>query len=145
LRHERSLTQAGLARQLEVWRGHINNIEAGRRVPSLDFVLRTAHFFGVATDYFLLDSILPESVADWTVPPVETHPFSLDLFAANLRRLRTDRHLTQSELAHRLGLGSHSHVSYLESGKNEPSIDLVLRIVEAFGVTTDALLRESHA
>jgi DNA-binding XRE family transcriptional regulator len=33
----------------------VSNLEAGRKEPSLDLVLRIADFFGVTTDYLLWD------------------------------------------------------------------------------------------
>jgi transcriptional regulator with XRE-family HTH domain len=45
-----------------------------------------------------------------------------------------------SELAQRLGLAANAHISLLERGRHEPSIDLVVAIADLFGVTTDYLL-----
>lgn len=63
------------------------------------------------------------------------------LFGEKLRTLRRQRGLTQVDLARALGLATHSHVSYLESGKSAPSLDLVIRAADLLGVTTDYLLR----
>jgi transcriptional regulator with XRE-family HTH domain len=46
-------------------------------------------------------------------------------------------------LAQQLEHITHTHVSHLEAGRKEPSISLVLRIADFFGVTTDYLLRDS--
>ena len=51
-----------------------------------------------------------------------------------IRRLRTARGITQVELAHRLG------VSNWESNNIQPSIELLEKIADLFGVTTDCLL-----
>jgi len=42
-----------------------------------------------------------------------------------LRYLRTRSRLTQAALSQRLHLASHSHVSNLETGRFEPSLDRV--------------------
>ncbi|NNJ13539.1 helix-turn-helix transcriptional regulator [Chloroflexales bacterium ZM16-3] len=64
-------------------------------------------------------------------------------FGAKLRQLREDQRLTLQELAHRLGLTSRSHIANLESGRDRPSLDLVVRAAVLFGVTTDSLLRDT--
>jgi transcriptional regulator with XRE-family HTH domain len=60
-----------------------------------------------------------------------------------LKYLRLRHNLTQSELAHKLGLASHSHVAKLETGQRTASLDLVVRASILFGTTTDYLLRNS--
>ena len=56
-----------------------------------------------------------------------------------IRRLRTAHGITQVELAHRLGVSKQS-VSNWESNNIQPSIELLEKIAELFGVTTDYLL-----
>lgn len=56
-RHQR-VTQATLARQLGLSsQAYVNNLEAGRKTPSSELVLRIADLFGVGTDYLLRDSV----------------------------------------------------------------------------------------
>ena len=60
-----------------------------------------------------------------------------------IRCLRMARGITQVELAHRLGVSKQS-VSNWESNNIQPSIELLEKIADLFGVTTDYLLgRES--
>jgi transcriptional regulator with XRE-family HTH domain len=47
--------------------------------------------------------------------------------------------LTQEELARSVGV-THQHVSRIEGGLAAPSLDLVVRLSQALGVTTDFLL-----
>ena len=56
-----------------------------------------------------------------------------------IRRLRTAHGITQVELAHRLGVSKQS-VSNWESNNIQPSIELLEKIADLFGVTTDYLL-----
>ena len=56
-----------------------------------------------------------------------------------IRRLRTAPGITQVELAHRLGVPKQS-VSNWESNNIQPSIELLEKIADLFGVTTDYLL-----
>lgn len=65
------------------------------------------------------------------------------LLGAKVRGLRQARGLTQLALAQQLGLAMHSHVAKLESGHDEPSLALVVRIASVFAVPTDYLLRDS--
>lgn len=61
-----------------------------------------------------------------------------------IRRLRTAQGITQVELAHRLGVSKQS-VSNWENNNIQPSIELLERLADLFGVSTDCLLgRCSH-
>jgi len=61
LRLERGLSQRELARTLGLAsRAHISNLEAGRKAPSLDLIVRLADFFEVTTDYLLRGALLVE-------------------------------------------------------------------------------------
>jgi transcriptional regulator with XRE-family HTH domain len=143
LRRQHNITQSNLARQLAVSRAYINNIEADRKSPSLRMVLGMANLFGVATDYLLRDTVPVEDIAQYPANELSTSHPPCDLFGAKLRHLRLSHHVTQSDLANQLALAAHAHVSFLEAGRKEPSIDLVLRIADLFGVTTDYLLRDT--
>ena len=67
-----------------------------------------------------------------TVEPEET-------FAANLRRLRTAKGLSQEELAGRAGLHA-SEVSRLERGVREPRLGTIARLARGLGVPADKLV-----
>ena len=66
-----------------------------------------------------------------------------DLFGAKLRFLRLQHGLSQLELAGKLGLAQQSYVSHLETGKKEPSLELVVHIARLFQTSTDYLLRDT--
>jgi transcriptional regulator with XRE-family HTH domain len=66
------------------------------------------------------------------------------LFGAKLRYLRESSHLTQVQLAERLGI-LQSHISHLESGRKNPLINFVLGVAHMFQITTDYLLHDSIA
>lgn len=56
LRSQRGWSQTELARQLGLSHpGYVNNLEAGRRAPSIDLIVQIADLFGVTTDYLLRD------------------------------------------------------------------------------------------
>lgn len=56
-----------------------------------------------------------------------------------LKKLREARDITQDELAGRLGF-SQSQVNKYESGRSEPTPEVITRIAREFEVTTDYLL-----
>ena len=63
-------------------------------------------------------------------------------FGEKLRTLRQQRGLTLSELATLLEMGAHSHLANLETGKNMPTVELILKIAELFAVSTDQLMKD---
>ena len=60
-------------------------------------------------------------------------------FGENLKQLRKSLELTQSEFGSKVGL-SKAVVSKYETGMGYPSFDVLVRIAQYFGVTTDYLL-----
>jgi transcriptional regulator with XRE-family HTH domain len=65
------------------------------------------------------------------------------LFGEKLRYLRRWAGMTQVDLAHRLALASHAHITNLETSQDVASLELVLRVARLFGVATDYLLRST--
>jgi transcriptional regulator with XRE-family HTH domain len=63
----------------------------------------------------------------------------MEYFGDKLRALRTERKLTQVEMADRIGLVSAAISSY-EKGKQYPSVDNLIKICESFNVSADYLL-----
>lgn len=59
-----------------------------------------------------------------------------------LREIRIEKGLSQSELARRSRVHRVSICRY-EAGVKKPSVDTVVRLADALGVTTDELLRDS--
>ena len=60
-----------------------------------------------------------------------------------LRQLRLEHGLKQEELGHRVGASKQS-VSNWENGNIMPSVDLLVRLADFFGVSTDYLLGREH-
>ena len=70
-------------------------------------------------------------------------------FSQRLKQLRKDKHLTQAQVAKRIGVTA-SMVSSYETDIRLPSYEVMVRIADVFGVTVDYLLcrqprRESAA
>jgi transcriptional regulator with XRE-family HTH domain len=58
LRTQRSMTLKELARALGYTaHGHISELEAGKKMPTVQFVLNVARLFGVTTDELLKDEL----------------------------------------------------------------------------------------
>lgn len=66
-----------------------------------------------------------------------------EIFGDKLRWLRSQHKMTQIDLAQQLGDVTQAHISYLESHRSAPSLALVVRVAELFGVTTDYLLHDT--
>ncbi len=64
-------------------------------------------------------------------------------FGDRLKALRTQRHMTQQQLAQRLFV-SRTAVSKWETGRGTPSIDSLQSVAKLFDVTLDALLSEEE-
>ena len=100
---------------------------------------------------FLSAQCLPISV----LSPIETIYHAVDLvsigmprqqhprnFGRKLHYLRVENDLTLQELSRILGYSTHSHISALEQGKKVPTVELVLKVANLFGVSTDALIQD---
>lgn len=53
LREQKGITQAELAKQLNITRSSVNAWEQGISVPSTQYIVELAHIFKVSTDYLL--------------------------------------------------------------------------------------------
>ena len=63
-------------------------------------------------------------------------------FGSNLRRLRTERGLNQTQLAESIGVVQ-SHIANIEVGGKNPSIEILTKLSAFFGVGYDELMRTS--
>jgi transcriptional regulator with XRE-family HTH domain len=65
------------------------------------------------------------------------------VFGEKLKRERTNKGWSQGELAEQLFVSRQS-VSKWENGQNYPSIEIIIRLSDLFGVTIDELLRSDE-
>jgi len=63
-------------------------------------------------------------------------------FGEKLHTLRKQRGMTLKELATALGLTTHSHLSNIETGRKQPSLELAIKIADLFEVAVDQLVRD---
>ena len=142
LRQRQEMTQVELARQLSLTSyTHVTKLEAGQRAPSLDLLVRIAYVFGVTTDYLLRDAIPMEEITLADANSFQQDA-ALHALATKIRTLRLRQGLGQTDLARQLGLARRGYISNLETGRKAPSLDLVVRIADLFGVTADYLLQD---
>ena len=66
----------------------------------------------------------------------------MERFGEKLRKLRQRDGVSLRNLASMLGHSSHSLVTSLERNERKPSAELVVKIADIFGITTDQLLRD---
>jgi transcriptional regulator with XRE-family HTH domain len=67
------------------------------------------------------------------------------IIGQNIKRLRTQRGLTQVDLAKKLGASGQSTVWNYEQGWSCPSIQVLKKLSEIFGVTIDALVMDEDS
>jgi len=58
----------------------------------------------------------------------------------NLKKIRTKKNITQTELAKTLGVDK-SFVSNIESGKTNPTLSTITNLAQTLGVSTNELLK----
>ncbi|MBR4869104.1 MAG: helix-turn-helix transcriptional regulator [Clostridia bacterium] len=61
------------------------------------------------------------------------------MFAETMKRLRHAHHMTQAELAEKLGLSA-SAVGMYEQGRREPDLAIIMQLCNIFDVPADVLL-----
>ena len=66
----------------------------------------------------------------------------MSAFAANLKKIRKNKKVSQKVVAQQLGYGYTAIANY-ESGRNEPSIDDLIKIADYFDISVDYLLERT--
>lgn len=59
---------------------------------------------------------------------------------ANIRRIRTEKGMTQGDLCRKLKL-DRSYVSHLEAGKKNPTLSTIVKVSQALGVKPGVLVK----
>ncbi len=145
IRHQKGMTQGELAQKARLSSyDHIYRLEKDQRTPSLDLVVRLAAILNQSTDYFLRDTIAVDSMPPASITSLANEEDLSRVVGARLRVLRLQNGWGQTDLARKLGLKRRGYVSNLEAGRKMPSLDLIVRIADLFGVTTDYLLSDNE-
>ncbi|MEK6372111.1 MAG: helix-turn-helix transcriptional regulator [Acidobacteriota bacterium] len=64
-----------------------------------------------------------------------------EIFGQTVRRLRTERGLTQERLAELADLNV-SYIGFIERGENVPTLSIVLDLADALGIESAELIRD---
>jgi transcriptional regulator with XRE-family HTH domain len=88
LRNQKGLSQAELARLLNMGQSTIAMYEKDRRHPDMDILRRLADFFGVSTDYLLGRTDRPYGTGEEDAPDAKLYPvLTAPLFADLLQQV----------------------------------------------------------
>ena len=71
-------------------------------------------------------------------------PAAMAVLGSTVRRLRTNRGISQEELADRAGL-HRTYISSIERGQRNPALVSIIRLAQALGVDPSALLEDLDA
>ena len=74
-----------------------------------------------------------------TIAPMEMNRKRLKALGCTIAYERSRQNMTQHELAKRVGLADHSHISRIECGRKQPSLALLLDIAEVLDVNVNRL------
>lgn len=66
---------------------------------------------------------------------------NLQSIGENLKKYRMQKHITQDALAEKAGL-SKNYISQIELGNKNPSVESLIKIINAIGVSADLILSE---
>jgi transcriptional regulator with XRE-family HTH domain len=127
LREERGLTHPELASAADLDRGLIEAIEDGRHDPHYDVLLALADGLGVR----------PSAIVKRIEGP-DTDTLA-SAFGRRLREVRTERGLSQEDLASRTGVHA-TAIARLERGRREPLLKTIVRVADGLGVPPGTLL-----
>ncbi len=137
LRKENKLSQNQLGTEIGYSKNIISLWEIGSLTPCADAIIILSRYFQVSTDYVLM-------VSDDNSMLHRSDDFYVDLsvFNKRLKELRTQKNLSQFQLAKKTNLTKTS-INHWENGKCPPNANAVVALANYFGVTTDYLLGES--
>ena len=137
LRKEFKVSQPQLAKEIGYGKSVVSSWELGDQTPSAEAVIILSRYFQVSTDYILKvtdDNTMLHRYDDLDV--------DITIFNKRLKELRTNKKLSQGELAKRAGL-TQTSINHWENGKCPPNANAIVTLARYFGVTTDYLLGES--
>lgn len=128
LREDRDLTQARVAKMLDMSQTGYSKYETGENDIPTAVLIRLSEFYHVSTDYLLgLTDQLPGE----------------PLFLARIRLLREEHDWTQQQVANRLHIDRRTYDAY-EAGATDVPVEILIALARLYNVSTDYLLGESN-
>ena len=132
LREKKGLSQAQLAKELNVGIGSVGMWESTQRTPPARRLICIANYFNVSIDYLLKDDDSEVYLSD----PLPSFP---PMFSFMLKELRQEKDLTQAELAEILDYTEDKIIKW-ENRTAEPNITELSALAEFFDVSTEYLV-----
>ena len=128
LREDRDLTQARVAKMLDMSQTGYSKYETGENDIPTAVLIRLSEFYHVSTDYLLgLTDQLPGE----------------PLFLARIRLLREEHDWAQQQVANRLHVHRRTYDAY-EAGTTDVPVEILIALARLYNVSTDYLLGESN-
>jgi transcriptional regulator with XRE-family HTH domain len=131
LREKRGMSAADLAAAAGIERGRLDALEAGRFDPAYDVLHALAAGLGVEAGALVRRA---ERAGD-----LDAH-VAIVAFGQRLRELRTERGVSQEDIAYRAGVHP-TAIGRLEAGRRDPRLTTILRLARGLGVKSEALTK----
>ncbi|MFR1739739.1 MAG: helix-turn-helix domain-containing protein [Clostridium sp.] len=128
-RQKKGLTQQELADIFHINRSSISRYEKNQQVPEVQLLQKICDFFEVSIDY-LVNGDTNEN---------NSSQIKNTLFGKRLIQLRTEKNLTQQQVASKIH-SSKANISRYESNSIEPNLKTLNELAELFDVSVDFLL-----
>lgn len=142
LRAVSQFTQADLALRAGIAVGFVSLMERGQRSPSIDTIFRVANAFDVHPEDLVKRLRLNmdrkvEVIAIRSQPMNVTNPKRVTdaraLLATNVKQMRSEKGITQKELAALAGIHE-TYVSRVERGEINASADIIQKLADTLSV-----------
>ena len=130
LRKEHKISQAALAKELNITQQAVQKWEKGKSDPDIDMLKKIAQYFNVTVDDLLGTDCLPFDYKNLT-----------DL-SKKIYDLRVNKRVSRMDIADAIGVNIHEYLDY-EIGEKEPSVKILRKISDFFHVSIEYLLGKS--
>lgn len=127
LRKAANMTQKDVGKLIGGEGRVVYTYESGIATPSLDSLAIWADYFGVTIDYIM--GRRPDSINT-------TRTYEAESFGRRIGELRAESHLSKKELAEKAQI-TPSYLNMIESGKKNPTMPVVVQLLNALRVSAD--------
>ena len=134
LRKEQKLILEKFAEPLGVTKQAVGRWEKGERQPSLALLSKIAESYEISTDYLLGLSDRREQSQQG-----EGQEYSPKLLSERMKFLRKQKGLTLEQFGVEIGVTKQT-TSRWETGLRQPSLEMLAKVAEFYGVSADYLL-----
>jgi transcriptional regulator, cro/CI family len=138
LRKKKGFTQQEVAHFLGTVQAVYSKWERGVYEPNYENLSMLVCIFDVSLDSLLSD-YLEKSKERYLKIKESDLMKNTNIFPQRLKELRLKKGLTQTELGKKIGIKQNSYSDW-ESGKNEPSLENLIKLADLLEVSVDLLL-----